>query len=170
MNRAPSRPNIPVAIWLCICDCGKTKEIRSSCLVRGHTKSCGCLRGEKAAINGMVVKLDFPLASQRTLFRLCKRRSKKIDHIFNISFDDFITIIRGSCYYCGQKPSNIYRLKGSGDFLYSGIDRAENSKGYTLENVVPCCKICNFAKGTLSKNEFLDWVKKIYIHQKGKMS
>lgn len=28
--------------WLCKCDCGKEKLVRSSCLRGGKTKSCGC--------------------------------------------------------------------------------------------------------------------------------
>lgn len=29
--------------WLCECECGKVKVIRTSSLTSGHTKSCGCL-------------------------------------------------------------------------------------------------------------------------------
>ena len=32
------------ALWMCICDCGNRKEVSSSHLVRGQTKSCGCLK------------------------------------------------------------------------------------------------------------------------------
>lgn len=31
------------AVWLCDCECGNTKEVLSVHLVRGDTKSCGCL-------------------------------------------------------------------------------------------------------------------------------
>ncbi len=37
--------------WLCKCDCGEEKIIRGSSLKSGHTKSCGCLQQEKAAIS-----------------------------------------------------------------------------------------------------------------------
>jgi hypothetical protein len=30
--------------WNCVCECGKTKSIRSSRLTTGTTRSCGCLR------------------------------------------------------------------------------------------------------------------------------
>lgn len=33
--------------WFCQCDCGKKITVFSSNLVRGNTKSCGCLREEK---------------------------------------------------------------------------------------------------------------------------
>lgn len=32
--------------WLCKCDCGKEKIIKSNSLITGHTKSCGCLSYE----------------------------------------------------------------------------------------------------------------------------
>ena len=35
-----------MARWHCVCLCGKTITIRSSSLVSGHTKSCGCLKIE----------------------------------------------------------------------------------------------------------------------------
>ncbi len=44
------------------------------------------------------------------------------------------------CMYCNA-PSN-------------GIDRVENDLGYTVENCVPCCYMCNFMKGRLSLREF----------------
>lgn len=34
-------------LWLCLCDCGVRKTVNSNCLVRGGTKSCGCLKMEK---------------------------------------------------------------------------------------------------------------------------
>lgn len=35
--------------WLCRCDCGGEKVIRTSSLTRGRTQSCGCLQREMAA-------------------------------------------------------------------------------------------------------------------------
>lgn len=34
------------SLWECVCDCGKTKTVRSGALKSGHTKSCGCFRSE----------------------------------------------------------------------------------------------------------------------------
>ena len=32
--------------WLCRCDCGKEVNVRSSSLLSGNTRSCGCLKVE----------------------------------------------------------------------------------------------------------------------------
>lgn len=35
-------------LWLCICDCGNTTEVGKNNLMRGHTKSCGCLKHQES--------------------------------------------------------------------------------------------------------------------------
>lgn len=46
------------AMWKCKCDCGNETEVISANLVRGNTKSCGCLKSqvskERLTIHGMV--------------------------------------------------------------------------------------------------------------------
>lgn len=34
-------------MWLCQCDCGKTKRIASTYLLSGKSRSCGCIRVER---------------------------------------------------------------------------------------------------------------------------
>ena len=43
-GRNPKRPH-----WLCKCDCGAEAVCDAYALLRGHTKSCGCLRRDTSA-------------------------------------------------------------------------------------------------------------------------
>ena len=44
---AESKPINKRAAWLCQCDCGVNKIVKSEELKNGDTKSCGCLNKEK---------------------------------------------------------------------------------------------------------------------------
>lgn len=66
------------------------------------------------------------------------------------------------CHYCGALPGNVKKTKNTiNPFLYSGIDRVVNTVGYELGNVVPCCAVCNRAKGDMTVAEFAEWVSRI---------
>lgn len=45
--------------WICKCDCGNIKTIRSDHLRNGETKSCGCLQKEKASKIGKLSAKDY---------------------------------------------------------------------------------------------------------------
>lgn len=47
-----SRDNRGNQLWLCRCDCGNEKIVRSSYVKFGHTKSCGCLKREREDFTG----------------------------------------------------------------------------------------------------------------------
>ena len=68
---------------------------------------------------------------------------------FKLSFEQFLTFWNKVCHYCSNS------IKGV------GIDRIDNSKGYEIDNCVPCCEWCNKMKLGHTQNEFFDQVKKI---------
>lgn len=148
------------ARWLCRCECGKEKIINGSSLREGYTKSCGCLNKELA---GSRKRLLSGLSNMRNLISAYKIGATKRGLEYNLTEEQFAELTKKNCYYCGKKPSNIYNRKGqNGAYIYNGIDRVNNDKGYTIENTVPCCHICNGAKGKLTFQEFEDWIKKVY--------
>lgn len=142
--------------WKCLCSCGKEVLATKSNLMygKGKTVSCGC-RKRKA----------FGHSSANMVYKTYELGALKRDLFFDISMEFFLEITAQNCYYCGTPPSNIKKSKGLyGEFIYSGIDRVDNFQGYTEDNVVPCCKICNYAKKTLSQIEFKEWAYRVSSH------
>lgn len=69
---------------------------------------------------------------------------------FELSEYEINELIKQNCYYCGDMND-----KG-----FNGIDRINNDKiiGYKLNNVLPCCSICNFMKQkTNDSAAFIDY-------------
>jgi hypothetical protein len=54
-----------------------------------------------------------------------------------LTVSDLETLWLSPCSYCGGP------LPTAG----AGLDRLDNSKGYDLDNVVPCCGDCNRLRG-----------------------
>lgn len=88
-------------------------------------------------------------------YGVCKTtaRSKELD--FELSIELYRTIVTTPCYYCG-----IIQDKG-----FNGVDRTDSTKGYVPDNVLPCCQMCNFMKGSVPPNTFIHHVEHILTHQ-----
>lgn len=69
---------------------------------------------------------------------------------------EYESLLSQGCHYCG---TSLVSQNGT------CLDRLDSNKGYTLQNVVPCCGICNRAKGVLSFDEFVSWIEKAYKFQ-----
>lgn len=140
-------------LWLFQCSCGK-QSVHVNYLVKsGKIKSCGCSRSGNRTP-------DSPLKS---IFRDYQDRAKKKDLEFSLTIEEFKTISKSNCNYCGSEPSLRNR---KGEILINGVDRVDNNKGYVLTNCVPCCTICNMAKSDLSSTEFHKWILRLVSFNK----
>ena len=58
-----------------------------------------------------------------------------------IDFETYLEITKdGVCFYCKKEIA---------ETMGHRLDRKDNAKGYTPENVVPCCAACNRMKSTV---------------------
>ena len=74
---------------------------------------------------------------------------------FSITELEHFAIAMQQCSYCGGKESTS---------MFNGIDRFDSNGDYTLQNLVPCCKMCNFMKGSMGRQQFLQHVNAIQLH------
>lgn len=149
--------------YTCQCVCGKTKDITTSTLKGGHSKSCGC------KMNTFAVNRRLPenLALKRLLLHRYKKSAKERGHSFDLQLEDFINKVESNCYYCNSsREESINFISNSKDesykYQYNGIDRVDNTKGYSNDNTVPCCTKCNLAKRQMNISEFKQWIISIY--------
>ena len=149
---------------ICKCSCGNIKETRKIDFLSGRCKSCGCLRKEKASNSALVQrKMSAEESGLGVLYSKYKQQAKDRGLIFKLSIDFFRNITGSNCGYCGEKPNRISRSQNAlnGGYTFNGIDRIDNGVGYEDGNVVPCCKECNYMKGTSSLYSFIEKCKKI---------
>lgn len=78
------------------------------------------------------------------------RESKRKNINFDLYFEEFIKITNNPCHYCGSNKTNY------------GIDRKNNSEGYTKINSVSCCWACNRAKYMMTEKELAGHIYNMY--------
>lgn len=119
-----------------ICKIGKeSSEFYDSSLAKQdfQCKSCSKDRGQawrKKKTETRDLKARFSTAKSSA-------RSRKL--IFSLTIQEFDDITKLPCHYCGK----------INDEMGIGLDRISNNKaiGYTPENVLSCCCVCNRIRG-----------------------
>lgn len=156
-------------MWECLCECGNSKIVRGTVLVNERSKSCGCFNKERTTETHRKEKGE---SGFHMVLSSYKNNAKKRNITFNLTIKEFKKLTKGNCFYCNTKPSNvsciISRMTKKGiewsKYVYNGIDRIDNSKGYTVNNCVSCCGQCNYAKKDMDIIQFKEWIKKMYKH------
>jgi hypothetical protein len=161
--------------WLCECDCGNTTVATTNTLNMGHVKSCGCLFVDSYTASGKKLAAFNGKPHGHAAFHHVKNaytQSAKLRGLsFELTDEDFRKLTSGFCFYCGSSPSRIIkptRKAQSGNYVCNGIDRLDSSAGYTVENCVPCCTVCNYAKRNVSLEEFIAWIDRLIEFRKNK--
>jgi hypothetical protein len=165
----------PYVYYRCLCECGKFVSIRKNLLGNSKitTKSCGCLISDVITTINKKRKFSDKDRTLNAQYRLYKYRAKKRNLVFDFTKAEFSNFMLEKCYYCGWKSEtkpHFHNWKSRDGFLiYNGLDRIDSTKGYTRENVVPCCRSCNSAKLNLTQQEFFHLISMIYNTHKSRM-
>jgi hypothetical protein len=140
----------------CICECGTVRTARMTKIRRGLVRSCvPCSRSDGARRGGIARSLPEDLRGLREKLGIYRANARAKNITFELTETQVTTAMTKPCHYCGSTASPL-----------NGMDRVNNSIGYTVSNVVPCCSTCNYAKRHLSVDQFIAWVRKVYDHQR----
>jgi len=166
--------------FLWVCDCGKNKEYPVKEVLSGKCKSCGCL-SYNLNPSGWTRSRNPELSSWKVLYKRYRTSALHRNIQFDLTLPAFISVASRNCVFCGdgkrfyskwQEPSVRARAQhlNTEDMQkytieISGVDRRDNSVGYTESNAQPCCKNCNRAKMDLNEQDFLQLVESIYLNR-----
>ena len=112
-------------------------------------------------------------ADERTKYYNARNNSKRMKREFSIDAKRFMELwTEGECYYCGNDKGTIphanNRNRSLKKLITLGVDRLDPLIGYTNENCVTCCHICNVAKSTLEVNEYIEHCRSVVKYIDGK--
>lgn len=102
----------------------------------------------------------------RSLVR--RANSKKLE--VSLTFDQFRNLKLQDCDYCGISEILIkfYCDKLNVNTPWMSIDRKDNDLGYTLDNCVSSCFLCNKIKGSFFTYEEMKDIGRNYVYPKFK--
>lgn len=146
----------------CLCECGKRTTVNFQRLRPRTNVSCGCAMGgcnrlppTVSAFNSLIYRYKYGSRLKKRAFRISRRQC--------------VFLFQSNCHWCGSNPSGILlNPRANGAYIYNGIDRIDNSRGYIIGNVVSCCAICNRLKGSLTVadwNRIQDHMANIVTHR-----
>lgn len=92
--------------------------------------------------------------NRRTTSRFSISRFKgKKSHGWSLTRDQYYSLIANDCFYCKLPYTHEYGI---------GLDRINNLFGYHIDNVLPCCGVCNKSRNnTFTVEEMIDLGSKI---------
>lgn len=136
--------------------CGKIFSRRAS-VIRKSLESIQCSNCRRIRNNKPLNALTYKeYCHYRT-----GAKARNLD--WNLSEEEFAKLIKGKCKYCGSEPNRRRSVSYRNDYeLVNGVDRIDSNKGYSIDNCVSCCSICNRMKNDLPKDIFLEQISKIY--------
>lgn len=157
-------------LWKCKCSCGSEKWIKASNLRAGRAISCGCARYQHPNFGQKPVPKDSKYFFQSWV-NIWRRKAETRHRDFTITIDDLDLLYEkqnGRCFYSGDPLIVANGSKFCLNESNISLDRIDNSKGYTLNNIVLCTKTVNISRNTQSIEDYISLCDRISKYQKEK--
>ena len=132
--------------WVCICNCGKKKSVKTDSLTSGSSTACGDCNSYK----------DIYSVYWLGMIRGAKRRNIPWEITQEQAWGLF-ELQNKLCIFT-KLPIKLGRNRKN---ITASLDRIDSDKGYTIDNIQWVHKIINVMKWTLSNNDFIAICKSI---------
>lgn len=110
-------------LWECLCSCGNTVNVLGTNLVKGNTKSCGCIRGKNLITHGMSTHPCF--VHWRSMRQRC----------LNVNSSDYERYGGRGITICKEWDDINIFIKDMGEPpIYYTLERIDNSGPYCKSN------------------------------------
>ena len=155
-------------VYECECSCGNIFKARGKDIESQKIKSCGCYHQITSSIMGSKNIKEPGLSGINAAFNSYLKSAEIRGYNFELTKEQFRELTLQNCFYCNAEPKLTPPSRSgysqNGRTLFNGLDRINNSKGYTLLNVVPCCKECNYSKSKRNFDDFINHIERIYLN------
>lgn len=143
----------------CRCDCGVQKILPISRILKGHYKSCGCLRHRSGKYSPTFKGYE---ELNGTLWNQIKSNSLRRGHFFRLSLKKAWDIFINQNRKCALSGMDLkFGNRNSTEETTASLDRIDSSKGYVVGNVQWVHKNINWMKQDFSQSDFIKYCKMI---------
>lgn len=153
------------AVWECLCDCGKIKQISGKSLRprKFSTVSCGCYRMTRKTNSYEEICGKY----WSCIITDARRRNIKVEITMPDIWDQYLKQDK-KCNLSGQNisfASHHTQLKNQ----TCSVDRIDSNKNYTVDNIQIVHKDVNMMKWDIDCQEFIELCKNAYTFDKSKI-
>jgi hypothetical protein len=163
--RATKGGRLPRRYYRCTCDCGEEKWVLYSRLVKGITKSCGCLEKENLTTirsNRLDLVGEICASYWHQVQKSAKVRNFEFDVTREFVWDLFLRQGR-RCALTGHNLIMPGRTRKKGP-RYASLDRIDSKLGYTEANVQWVWLDINRLKNNWGQEGFLEMCRDVVRH------
>lgn len=136
--QATKKHNDGCYIWDCQCKCGNRKEVKSSCLIKGTVKSCGCIgkSAGEAIIEAILKEKNIEFQQQYTFDDCISNKN------YPLYFD--FAIFKNNKLHClieFQGQQHYQEIASFSETLADRVERDEIKRKYCKNNNIPLIEI-----------------------------